>query len=153
MDNLDDVSVATSLSDAVKNHPTLDTLVFVQCGLNNADILEIILEGCTRNGSRSSSEESRIRGCCSIGRLYTQQPSYKVDSIEGIQLTDNDALLLASALKKNTNLRRVESEQNNDITDEGEKTLLNAVFDPTSMDSIVESNHTCMAYTHDINKP
>ena len=31
--------------------------------------------------------------------------------------------------------------------------LLNALFDPTSMDSIVKSNHTCMAYTFDINKP
>ena len=32
----------------------------------------------------------------------------------------------------------------------GDKTLLNAMYNPTSMDSIIESNHTCGAYTYNI---
>jgi len=40
--------------------------------------------------------------------------------------------------------------QNNNITKVGEKNLLSALFDPTSMDSIIESNHICLPYTYDI---
>ena len=63
-------------------------------------------------------------------------------------ISDNDALLLASALKNNTHLRRVNL-AHNDITEAGDKTILNAVFDQTSMDSIIESNHTCVIYAWD----
>lgn len=67
-------------------------------------------------------------------------------------ISDNDTLLLASALEKNSNLQQLNLRHNN-ITEEGEKTLLKAVFDPTSMESIIESNHTCLPYTYDAAKP
>ena len=47
-DNIDDVSVASSLSDVLKEHSTLNKLLLYNGGLNNATILRIILEGCTR---------------------------------------------------------------------------------------------------------
>jgi len=76
----------------------------------------------------------------------------KILRLDNNNISDNDTLLLASALKKNSNLQQLNL-RNNKITEEGEKTLLNAMFDPTSMDSLVESNHTCMAYTYDTKKP
>jgi len=42
---------------------------------------------------------------------------------------------------------------NDDITEVGKKTLLEALYDPTSMDSIVKSNHSCRAYVHDTDNP
>ena len=43
-DMIDDISVADCLSDAIHNHPSLDSFMLVQCGLNS-DILRIIFEG------------------------------------------------------------------------------------------------------------
>jgi len=47
-DLIDDLSVATSISCAIENHPTLELLILAACGLNNAGILGNILEGCKR---------------------------------------------------------------------------------------------------------
>ena len=53
-------------------------------------------------------------------------------------------------MNKNTNLTQFDLSGNDDITEEGEKTLLNALFDPTSMESIIESNHTCIVHTYNV---
>jgi len=58
------------------------------------------------------------------------------------ELSDTDIVPLAAALKTSTNLKQLIL-FDNDITLEGEKTVLKAMFDPTSMDSIIKSNHTC----------
>jgi len=69
-------------------------------------------------------------------------------SLSHNSISDNGALVLASALKENTRLRRLDL-SHNDITEEGGKTLLNSVFNQTSMDSIIESNHTCIIHAWD----
>ena len=57
-------------------------------------------------------------------------------------LDDNDAILVARALKRNTNLRRLRLGQN-DITVIGRDALRNAVYDCTSLNAVAASNHTC----------
>lgn len=81
--------------------------------------------------------------------LFAVTNPTKTIQLDGNNILDRDTLVLAAALKRNTNLRQIDLRRNV-ITEEGEKTLLNAMFDPRSMDSIVDSNHTCMAYTFDI---
>ena len=56
---------------------------------------------------------------------------------------------MTSALEVNSHLLHL-SLENNWITEEGDRILMNALFDATSMNSIVESNHSCFAYTCDI---
>lgn len=154
VDNLDDVSVATSLSNALKNHPTLDTLLCAACGLNNVDILEKILKRCTR--LMALGVTMNYLGSKAIAVLadfiHSNHPTKRIQLRE-CELTDTGVVLFAAALKKNTHLRELDLCSNDDITDTGEKTLLNIMFDPRTMDSIVESNHTCKVYKHDINKP
>ena len=72
--------------------------------------------------------------------------------LNGNKISDSDTLLLASALENNTHLKQLDL-RNTNITEEGEKILLKAMFDPTSMDSIIGSNHTCQIFTYDINNP
>jgi len=64
-------------------------------------------------------------------------------------ISDSDTSILASALKENTNLYWLDLNENNNITEEGEKNLLKALFDPTSMNSIIESNHKCRVFLYD----
>jgi len=68
-------------------------------------------------------------------------------------ISDNDTNLLASALENNTHLKQLDLSGSNNITEEGEKILLKAMFDPTSMDSIIGSNHTCQIFTYNIDSP
>ena len=149
-ETIDDLSIASALSDAWKIHSSLYTIGLVGCGLNNIPILEKILEGCTTMKHLSISLDDL--GSDGVGVISDfircNNPMKSLDLKYNI-ISDNDTVLLASVLKKNTNLRQFDL-KNNDITEEGEKNLLRALYDPTSMNSIVESNHTCIPHTYDI---
>jgi hypothetical protein len=161
-DHLDNTSVASALSDAIKNHPTLEQLFISELDLSNI-ILRKVLEGCTRLIHLGLMDNL---GAATVGVLAdfirSNHPIQRI-MMKQCNISDNDIVVLASALKINTHLdnllidngsRSSGSEQfsldNNDITEAGEKHLLKALFDPRTMDSIVESNHTCMAYSYDI---
>jgi hypothetical protein len=150
---VDDLSVARSFSDALKSHSTLERLIFKKCGLNIIPILGGILEACGRikvlviEKNNVGSEAVAL-----IANFIRSNKNLETLRLKYNDITDNDTNLLAAALKKNTNLKRMDL-QNNNITEEGEKILLKALYDPTSMDSIVDSNHTCRALTYDYEKP
>jgi len=163
VDKLDDVSVATSFSDAIRGHPTLSTIMLSNCGLNGQPIvLRKIFEGCVEteiqslllSGDDMSDDvrsDTRLVGddIIVLADFIQSNPLTKTLFFRHNDISNNDTVLLASALKKNTNLINLDLEDAN-ITEAGEKTLLNALFDPTSMDSIVASNHSCRVYTYDI---
>jgi len=145
------LAIATSLSNALNNHPTLERITLLKCGLDNAALLTTILRGCKGlHKVRICVEEF---GPDSIGVLAEFiSCNHPIECIDlGFNnISNRDTVVLASALKENTNLKWLNLKKN-DITEEGDKNLLKAVFDPTSMDSIVNSNHVCRAYTYDIN--
>ena len=147
-----DLSIANSLSDVVKDHPTLEMIALVGCGLSDdANILRKVLEGFTKIRSFTIAHEKL--GLESVGILAdcirSNHHTNKKLRLDSNNISDGGTLLLASALNSNTNLNWLNL-KNNDITEEGDKHLLKALYDPTSMDSIVESNHTCVAYTYDV---
>jgi len=96
-----------------------------------------------------SNEELGMEGVSLLADFIRGNHSTKCLVLVSNNLSDNDALVLAAALKENTNLRWLKLEKNN-ITEDGEKKLLKALYDPTSMDSIIESNHTCLPFTFDL---
>jgi len=57
-------------------------------------------------------------------------------------LNDEDAILIAKALKYNTNIRTLRL-QRNGITNVGIDAMKKAFYDPTSLNSVSDSNHTC----------
>ena len=134
----------------MKDHPSLEMLFLADCNLSNhIGILEKILDGCGSLDNLGLGTNSlRSEAAVVLAEFIRSNHSIEYINLSGDNLSDNDTVLFASALKMNTNLERLNL-QDNDITEEGEKTLLKALYDPTSMDSIVESNHTCMAYTYD----
>jgi len=149
---IDDLSVASSLSNAFKNHATLKKLVLSKCGLNNVPILEEILEGC--KGVECLAIVKNNLGSEAVALIANFLHSNKTIlflQLHSNKITDDDALVLASIPNENTNLRLIDL-KNNDITEEGETHLLKVLYDPTSMDSIVDSNHSCIPYTFDVEK-
>ena len=147
---VDDLSVVSSFSDAVKNHPTLESIA-LSLRLNNIH-LQKVLEGCIRVRELkllSSTTLESDGGAVTLSEFISSNHPVETLSLSNNNISDNDMLLLASALKKNTKLNFLNL-RNNDITEEGRKTLLKAIYDPTSM-NFVESNHTCIPYTCNIN--
>ena len=145
-DKLDDISVANSLSDAVKGHPTLDSLVFARLDLNN-DILGSVLKGCGRvKELRLINTLGADEFPLMLSFICNNPITETLFLCNNWNLSDSDTLLLASSLENNTNLRQLHV-RGNGITEEGEKILLKAVFDY----SIIESNHTCVPLTYNIN--
>ena len=145
------LSVARSLSDAVKEHPSLERIGFIKCGLDD-NILRKMLEGVTRLRVFGLSIQNLGLESVNVIADFIRS-NYPIDVIQlgRTSLSDSDVAVLASALKQNTHLKRFDLRNNNDITEEGDKFLLKAMYDPTSMDSIVESNHRCKAFTYDLN--
>ena len=69
-------------------------------------------------------------------------PPLKTLRLGNNKLNDIDAVLIASALKRNTNLISLYLIRNV-ITDVGRKSLCNAIFDSSSLNAAADSNHTC----------
>ena len=147
---IDGISTASSFSDSVSNHPKLKKLLLSECGLGNSVILEIILEGCkgliclSMPSNRIGSEGSSV-----ISDFISGNHPLQYLDLDENKISNSDVAILASALKVNTHLRNL-SLEGNEITTEGERFLMNALFDATSMNSIVESNHNCIPHTYDL---
>jgi len=152
-ERINDLSIATSLSDAVRNHPTLKRFVLdYPTVFNGTDILHIILNGCVGLETLSISvEELGLEGVVHISNFIRSNHPLKDLDLTRNKITDGEALQLTSALCYNTHLKFLNL-QHNAITLEGEKRLLGALFNPLSMDSIVQSNHTCIPHAWDISK-
>jgi len=157
-------AVTGALSEAIKNHPTLGSSIRQWCNqlgtiaLAKLESSYIIIWKLLEGSCRVEELILRLRpGHEPAGVTVGAEFISSNRPIEGLRLqhnnlSDNDTLLLASALKKNSHLKWLNL-QNNNITEEGEKNLLKALFDPSSMDSIIESNHICIPYTYDTDKP
>ena len=146
-DEINDTGVASSLSDEITNHPSLQTLVLAKCGLNNVNILSRILEGCTRLRQISIAQnEIGSDGATVLADFIGGNHSVETLDLERNRISDSDTPMLATALGRNTRLGIFDLTRNN-VTEDGRNVLLKALFDTTSMDSIVESNHTCSLNT------
>jgi len=146
---LDDLSIASTFSDALKNHTTLDRLILNKCGLNDIPILGEVLKGC--RGYKVLGiikDDLGSEGGALVANFIRSNHLIEKICMRSCNITDTETILLASALKENTHIMELHLQGNDDITEEGNKALLKAVFDPTTMDSIVESNHACMPFTY-----
>ena len=146
---IDNISIASSFSCALSNHPTLRELLLTVCGLDNSVILGIMLEGC--KGLYSFSiicNGIGSEGCSVISAFIRSNHPLQQLILDHNIISNSDVAILASALKMNTHLLEL-SLEDNEITTEGDRILMKALFDTTSMNSIVESNHSCMPCTCD----
>ncbi|KAL9187503.1 hypothetical protein ACHAXT_001606 [Thalassiosira profunda] len=139
---INDLPAAGTLSRALLSAPRLQKVDLTRCNLgDNPDILSVILQsnakgiGLQQNGIGSAGAEV-------IAQYIERNPrTWNID-LYGNALGDNDAILIAEALKKNNKLYGMQLEGNR-FTVAGAKSLMSAIFDASSLNSIAESNHTC----------
>ena len=146
-DQIDNWLVARALSGAIKDHPSLEEIFVANCVGHNTRNLSTILLGCTTKKRLIITMEYFSaygpQGIDVLANFICSNHSFESLQLKDNDITNDDAKLLAVALKHNALLKELDVRENDDITEEGEKALLKAMFDSTSMDSIVNSNHVC----------
>ena len=84
----------------------------------------------------------RTGGSTEISDFLVTNPPLKTLYLANNHLNDDDVILIARALKLNTNLRLLRL-GDNDLTEIGKNALSNAIYDSTSLNSVVDCNHAC----------
>ena len=141
---------AQSLVNAVIDHPKLENTMLDSCGLgcNDSVMKSIIplfgsLAGITLNGNQIGSYGIKL-----ISECLASNPLLCVLQLKDNLLNDADAATLAKSFKSNTNLRRLKI-AGNSITQEGMKSFHLAVQNLSSLNTISDSNHTCLVVDGD----
>lgn len=80
--------------------------------------------------------------CTAIPHYITRNTPLTRLYLANNNLNDEDAVLIAKALKQNDNLRVLRLHRNH-ITNVGIDTIRKACYDPKSLNSVSDCNHTC----------
>lgn len=104
---VDDHDVAQSLSIAISTHPKLEDVCITECGLEN--IIGIVLQGCTRLKKLSIGEYESPSDISCISSFLSENNHLEDIHVYGEgAISDADALNIASALKRNTTLKKLD---------------------------------------------
>ena len=137
---------AQRLIEAIIRHPSLNRISLDSFAedINGYDVLCSLLAG-DKNFTEIDFERNYIRtgGDTAISDYLATNPPLKKLFLASNHLNDEDARLVARALKRNTNLEYLRVMQN-DITEIGRDALCDAIYDPTSLNSMSDCNHTCI---------
>ncbi|KAL7528646.1 hypothetical protein ACHAXR_002543 [Thalassiosira sp. AJA248-18] len=144
IESMDDVN---NLLGCINRHPSLSEVhlkLFCGAGVNGYSVLCSLLTG---NGNFKSidleSNGIRTMGGTHLPDFLASNPPLEQLCLIDNHLDDNDAILIAEALKHNTNLQRLYL-GDNEMTGVGFGALEKVVFDSTSLNSAANSNHSCL---------
>jgi len=144
---LDSMENAHSVLDAVISHPSIDRICLENCllrdNINGYDVLCYLqTSGKSFEFIEFDKNEIETGGRTEIPDYIATNPPTTRLHLSYNQLNDNDAILIARALEQNNILREIRL-GGNMITNIGKEALLKVVYDPTSLNSISDSNHSC----------
>ena len=137
---------ACHLVDSVISHPSIDKIRLENCfggDVIGYHILQSLLIS-DKNFAEIDLERNNIRtgGDTATPDYLATNPPLKKLYLANNNLNDEDARLIARALKRNTNLEELWLDDD-DITEVGVNALSNVVYDPTSLNTLEGCNHKC----------
>jgi len=137
-----------SLLDAVCNNPSIDRIRLESClggDINGYEALcHLLASGKIFEllDFERNDIQTWDRTEIPIPDYITSNPPLKYLYLSSNELNNDDAILISQALKQNTNLKELRL-WNNNISDIGKEALSKATYDPTSLNSVSDSNHSC----------
>jgi len=148
MNNMEDIK---RLCKIVKEHPTITELSLCECSISLEMVKAIIKSGRKKlraidlggNSISTGGDDTFISDFLANNKILRSL------FIHDNQFNDDDALLIAGAMKYNTSLRVLDIGGNN-VANIGWEALGKAVFDKTSLNSASDSNHTCTIGGNDL---
>ena len=145
---IDNKKDAMLLVDSIIDNPSIDSVRIKNClgGEHNINSYEVVrpIFATDRIWDQLDFEGNNIQtqGHTEIPDYIASNPPLNALYLAGNKLNDNDAILIARALKQNNHLKQIRLDDN-DITETGYNTLCNSFYDFTSLNSISDCNHTC----------
>ena len=140
IDSVDDMALFTQM---LSDRP-VEELNFVLNGDGNAQAL---LEGADLSKYkrlRLRGNNLRTNGRADIPDLIASNSPLESLDLSSNNLNNDDAVLIAESLSRNTHLKNIILLYNNDkIQERGKNALLRALKDTSSMNALSDSNHTC----------
>ena len=131
---------------SISSHPSIDCIRLENCFVDDTNGYDILCSLLTsdKTFAEIDFERNYIRtgGDNAIPDYLTTNPPLKYLCLANNNLIDEDAKLIARALKRNTNLEYLRVGQN-DFTEIGRDALRDAIYNPTSLNSLADCNHTC----------
>ena len=130
---------ANHLVEAVISHPRIYCIHLPNCFGENVDVYSIL---CTLLASGKEFSRIKLKSNDIQTGWGTEIPDFLATNpplnrlvLTNNHLDDNDAVLIARSLKRNTNLRRL-GLGHNGITDIGRDALSSTIFDSTSLNAV-----------------
>ena len=136
------------LVDSIINHLSIKTICLGVCfqgGCIGYDVLCSLLTS-DKGFKHIDFDNSNIRtgGGTELPDYLAINPPLKKLYLNHNNLNDEDAVLIARAVKQNTNLKVLcLGLDGNNITEVGVKALREAIYNPESLNSVADCNHTC----------
>ena len=131
----------------IEDHPSIDNIELIGCcsaNTNGYDMLRSIIDaGASKLVAIDlSSNFISTGGSTFIADFLANNPMLQTLILWGNEFNDTDAISIANALNSNTNLFSLDLRRNA-ITEAGWGVLRKTEFDPSSLNSAADSNHTC----------
>jgi len=140
------VSESTRLFQAVLYHPnltniTLDDYIGMENGYDN--LISLLTTKSKVSLPYYGSNNVRSEGDTRLSNFIATNPTtLRFLGLYDNELEDDDALMIATALRHNTNLSRIDLGSNN-FTEHGLSAIRRSIYDLTSLNALSDCNHTC----------
>ncbi|KAL3799877.1 hypothetical protein ACHAW5_004389 [Stephanodiscus triporus] len=135
-----------AFAEAVKQHPSIESLILHQIGLgHNRSLMTSImpsLHNRTLEAVSLGNNNIDSFGAGLIADFLKANPTLKTLHLDKNLLSDDDVALLAESLTTNTNLVELNLHENQ-FGACGVNALLRCVYNKISLNAIHDSNHTC----------
>ena len=144
---IDEQEHLNNLVEAIISNPSIDYIHLenvVGVNTNGYEVLCSLLDQNEKNFTHIDLERNDIEtgGDTTISDYIASNRPLEYLFLADNQLNDHDAKLIARALRRNTHLHEIRLGDNN-ITNIGKEALYNAIYDPTSLNTLAGCNHTC----------
>jgi len=142
---LESIENAHLVLDAVINHPSVHRIRLESClgGTGYEALRYLVASGKSFELIDFDKNDIQTQGGTAIPDYIASNPPLEMLYLSGNKLNDDDVILIARSLQENSNLLELTLEYNN-LTDTGAGALSKAVYDPSSLNSISDCNHTCI---------
>ena len=124
---------------------TVDEVTFSRNGNENAQALLSGVDLSTYKVLNLSCNNMQTNGRTDISDLIAANTPLEELYLDRNNLNDDDAVLIARSLGRNTHLMRIDVGYNN-IQERGKRALYKAVNDISSLNALSDSNHLCCLY-------
>ena len=148
MTNSDDTEY---LFSTISSRTTLDTISLDGCKVGESlKLLASVMNGAA-DVKCISLQNNNLgpEGAHLVADVLKKNPKITRMQLCGNKMKDEGIGYLSDALRTNTNLREIDVSQNG-LTEVGKQALLKTVLDTSSLNAVVDSNHTCQIHLEEM---